>query len=211
VLWSTEEFGFCEPADDFASGSSIMPQKKNPDAAELLRAKAPRVAGDLATLVGVLHALPLAYSKDLQEDKEAVFDSVDSLRLMLQAMAGMVADMAVNTDRMLQAAGTGFSTATDLADWLVHECRIPFRDAHHASGRAVKLAESMGIASLDQLTLEQLQREVHPKINSGVYARLGIAESVMSRSSFGGTAPSQVQGQIKYWREELARRVASAK
>ncbi|MEM9332420.1 MAG: argininosuccinate lyase [Pseudomonadota bacterium] len=198
VIWSTPQFGFVTLSDKFSTGSSIMPQKKNPDAAELVRAKTGRVNGALIALTTVLKGLPLAYSKDMQEDKEAVFDAAAALEISLAAMTGMLADIKINVDAMKSAAGSGFSTATDLADWLVREAGVPFRDAHHVTGRVVALAEKED-KLLEELSLEQLQ-EIHPGINMGVFDVLSVDASVASRTSFGGTAPENVRQQINYWK-----------
>jgi argininosuccinate lyase len=203
VIWSTPQFGFVRLSDSFSTGSSIMPQKKNPDAAELIRAKTGRINGDLVALLTVMKGLPLAYSKDMQEDKEAVFDASETLDLMLAAMAGMVGDMEVNKPAMKKAAGAGFATATDLADWLVRVPGLPFREAHHVSGRAVALAEQTR-RSLDKLTLDEY-REIHPAITDEVFSVLTVASSVKSRTSYGGTAPSEVKRQMRYWRKRLKR------
>jgi len=203
VIWSTPQFGFVRLSDQFSTGSSIMPQKKNPDAAELIRAKTGRVNGHLIGLLTVMKGLPLAYSKDMQEDKEAVFDAAESLDLMLAAMAGMVADMTINTDAMKKAAGSGYSTATDLADWLVRVLGLPFREAHHVTGRAVALAENRKVA-LEKLSLEDL-RSINPGITEDVFSVLTVQKSVRSRTSFGGTAPAEVRRQIRAWRKRLAR------
>jgi argininosuccinate lyase len=199
VIWSTPQFGFIRLSDAFSTGSSIMPQKKNPDAAELVRAKTGRINGSLIALLTIMKGLPLAYSKDMQEDKEQVFDAAESLELALAAMTGMVRDMAVNKARMKAAAGTGYATATDLADWLVRSLGLPFRDAHHVTGRVVALAESKG-CDLADLSLEELQT-IHPGITDAVYNVVTVEASVASRTSFGGTAPSQVQKQIAWWRQ----------
>jgi argininosuccinate lyase len=201
VIWSTPQFGFVRLSDSFSTGSSIMPQKKNPDAAELVRAKTGRVNGHLIALLTVMKGLPLSYSKDMQEDKEAVFDAAETLDLMIAAMTGMVGDMVVNAAAMKKAAGAGYSTATDLADWLVREAGLPFRDAHHATGRAVALAQARKLP-LDRLPLEELQ-QINPAITEGVYSVLSVQNSVKSRTSFGGTAPTQVRRQIRYWRKRL--------
>jgi argininosuccinate lyase len=198
VIWSTPQFGFVRLSDAFSTGSSIMPQKKNPDAAELVRAKTGRINGSLIALLTIMKGLPLAYSKDMQEDKEQVFDAAESLELAISAMTGMVCDMTVNTARMKTAAGSGYSTATDLADWLVREAGLPFRDAHHVTGRAVALAESKG-CDLAELPLADLQA-INPAITDKVYDVLTVEASVASRKSFGGTAPSEVRKQIAYWR-----------
>ena len=199
VIWSTPQFGFVRLSDAFSTGSSIMPQKKNPDAAELVRAKTGRINGSLIALLTVMKGLPLAYSKDMQEDKEQVFDAAESIELALAAMTGMVRDMTVNKDRMRAAAGSGYSTATDLADWLVREAGLPFREAHHVTGRAVALAEQKG-CELAGLSLEDL-RAINPAINDGIFSVLTVDASVASRTSFGGTAPSEVRKQIAWWRD----------
>ncbi len=198
VIWSTPQFGFIRLSDAFSTGSSIMPQKKNPDAAELVRAKTGRINGSLIALLTVMKGLPLAYSKDMQEDKEQVFDAAESLELAIAAMTGMVTDMTIRTDKMKAAAGSGYSTATDLADWLVREAGLPFRDAHHATGHAVALAESKG-CDLAELSLEELQG-INAAITSDVFNVLTVEASVASRKSFGGTAPSEVRKQIAWWR-----------
>lgn len=203
VIWSTPQFGFVTLSDKFSTGSSIMPQKKNPDAAELVRAKTGRINGSLVALLTVLKGLPLAYSKDMQEDKEAVFDAASALEVSLAAMTGMISDMAINTDAMQRAAGSGFSTATDLADWLVREAGLPFRDAHHVTGRAVALAEENKVL-LHELTLAQLQ-EINPAITQSVFDVLSVEASVDSRTSFGGTAPENVRKQVQWWQAQLNR------
>jgi argininosuccinate lyase len=199
VIWSTPQFGFIRLSDAFSTGSSIMPQKKNPDAAELVRAKTGRINGSLVALLTVMKGLPLAYSKDMQEDKEQVFDSAESLELAIAAMTGMVRDMTIRTDKMKAAAGSGYSTATDLADWLVREAGLPFRDAHHATGKAVAMAEAKA-CDLAELSLEDLQ-SINPAITAGIFDVLTVEASVASRKSFGGTAPSEVRKQIAWWRE----------
>jgi argininosuccinate lyase len=201
VVWMTPQFGFIALSDAFTTGSSIMPQKKNPDAAELVRAKVGRILGSLTSLMVVMKGLPLAYSKDMQEDKVPTFEAFDALELSLLAMAGMVADLTPNAERMATAAGAGFSTATDLADWLVRELGMPFRDAHHVTGSAVKLCEALG-CDLAALPLAELQK-LDPRINEGVYSVLTPAASVASRTSYGGTAPAQVRAQIARWKEIL--------
>ena len=203
VIWSTPQFGFVKLSDAFSTGSSIMPQKRNPDAAELVRAKSGRVTGALITLLTVMKGLPLAYSKDMQEDKEAVFDAADTLDLMVAAMTGMVRDMVFNEKRMRAAASTGFSTATDLADWLVRTLNIPFRDAHHITGKAVALAEAKSIG-LEKLTLAEMQ-SIHEGITEDVFSVLTVEKSVRSRTSFGGTAPSEVKKQIAAAKRKLAK------
>jgi argininosuccinate lyase len=199
VIWSSAQFRFVALSDRFSTGSSIMPQKKNPDAAELLRAKIGRILGAMVALFTVMKGLPLAYSKDMQEDKEQVFDAADTLILSLAAMTGMVADMTANRDALARAAGSGFSTATDLADWLVRAANLPFREAHHATGALVKLAEGRGV-DLPDLTLADMQA-VHPAITEDVFSVLGVDNSVRSRTSYGGTAPDQVRAQVARWRK----------
>jgi len=201
VIWVTPQFGFISLSDAFTTGSSIMPQKKNPDAAELVRAKVGRILGALTSLTVVMKGLPLAYSKDMQEDKVPTFEAFDSLELALLAMAGMVQDLEPNVERMALAAGSGFSTATDFADWLVRELGLPFRQAHHLTGAAVKQAETLGV-ELAELTLDQL-KALDPRITDGVYTVLTPAASVASRRSYGGTAPDQVRAQIARWKESL--------
>ena len=201
VIWSSAQFRFVVISDRFSTGSSIMPQKKNPDAAELIRAKVGRINGALVGLLTVMKGLPLAYSKDMQEDKEQVFDASDSLMLALAAMVGMVADMRPHAENLELAAASGFSTATDLADWLVRSLDMPFRDAHHVTGELVKMAEDRG-CDLPGLTLPDMQ-SVHEYITEDVFSVLGVQNSVASRTSYGGTAPSNVRAQIKRWREAL--------
>ncbi len=202
VLWMTPQFGFITLTDAFTTGSSIMPQKKNPDAAELVRAKAGRMLGSFTQLAVVMKGLPLTYSKDMQEDKVPAFEAFDALELSLRAMAGMVADMQPTVENMAKAAGAGFSTATDLADWLVRELALPFRDAHHITGAAVKRCEELG-CDLPSLPLADLQA-LEPRVTDGVYKVLTPKASVASRTSYGGTAPDQVRAQIKRWKEILA-------
>jgi argininosuccinate lyase len=203
VIWSTPQFGFVRLSDSFSTGSSIMPQKKNPDAAELVRAKTGRINGHLVALLTVMKGLPLSYSKDMQEDKEAVFDAAETLDLMISAMTGMVGDMTVNAAAMRSAAGAGYSTATDLADWLVRKAGLPFRDAHHATGRAVALAEKKKVP-LEELSLDELQG-IDGAVTEDVYSVLSVDKSVNSRTSFGGTAPAEVRKQIRHWRKRLAK------
>ncbi len=191
VLWSSDQFAFVRLSDGFTTGSSIMPQKRNPDAAELVRAKTGRIVGDLNTLLIALKGLPLAYSKDMQEDKEPVFDTEDTLALALAAMTCMVADMVVNTDSMRRATDRGYVTATDLADWLVRTLGLPFREAHHISGSLVKRAEERGVQLYD-LSLDEF-RAVHPAIDARVFAVLTVEASVASRTSEGGTSPARVR------------------
>jgi len=202
VLWTTPQFGFIALSDKFTTGSSIMPQKRNPDAAELVRGKSGRIIGDLAGLLIVMKGLPLAYSKDMQEDKEGSFDSLQSLSLCIAAIAGMVRDMTPRIDKMKAAAGSGYATATDLADWLVRALGMPFRQAHHVTGRIVALAAEAGLG-LEQLTLAQMQ-SIEPTITDEVFDVLGVEKSVRSRVSYGGTAPDNVRQQAKTWAHRLA-------
>ncbi len=202
VIWSSAQFRFVTLSDRFSTGSSIMPQKKNPDAAELIRAKIGRIMGSMVALFTIMKGLPLAYSKDMQEDKEQVFDAADNLMLSLAAMTGMVADLTANKDALAAAASSGFSTATDLADWLVRELGLPFRDAHHVTGSLVALAESKG-CDLPDLSLDDL-KSIHDGITEDVYNVLTVDASVASRTSYGGTAPARVREQIAAWREKLS-------
>jgi argininosuccinate lyase len=202
VIWSSAQFRFVSLSDRFSTGSSIMPQKKNPDAAELIRAKIGRIFGANVALMMVMKGLPLAYSKDMQEDKEQVFDAADNLMLALAAMTGMVGDMTANRAALEAAAGSGFSTATDLADWLVRELGLPFREAHHVTGALVALAEKQG-CDLPDLSLADM-KSVHADITEGVFGVLGVQNSVASRRSYGGTAPDQVRAQIARWRKDMA-------
>ncbi|WP_299813756.1 argininosuccinate lyase [uncultured Jannaschia sp.] len=202
VIWSSAQFRFVRLSDRWTTGSSIMPQKKNPDAAELLRAKIGRIFGAQTALLMVMKGLPLTYSKDMQEDKEQVFDAADSLMLALAAMTGMVGDMNANREALEAAASSGFSTATDLADWLVRELDLPFREAHHVTGALVKLAEAAGI-DLPELSIEQMHA-VEPRITEGVFDVLGVRNSVASRTSYGGTAPANVRAQVDRWTARLA-------
>jgi argininosuccinate lyase len=201
VLWSTPQFAFVRMAEEFSSGSSIMPQKRNPDAAELVRGKAGRMIGGLTALLIVLKGLPLAYSKDLQEDKEPVFDVADSLTLCLAAMAPMIRGMTIDPARLAAAASVGHSTATDLADWLVREFGLPFRAAHGIAAQAVRRAEEQGV-TLAGLALADLQR-IEPRITAAVFEVLGVERSVASRTSFGGTAPVRVREAIQAARERF--------
>ncbi len=201
VIWTSAQFRFISLSDAFTTGSSIMPQKRNPDAAELVRAKVGRILGALTSLAVVMKGLPLAYSKDMQEDKEPVFDAFDALELGLAAMAGMVADMTPNKERLADAAGAAFSTATDLADWLVMNLNMPFRDAHHVTGTIVALAEAQG-KTLDALSLSNMQT-VEPRITDDVYSVLTPLASATSRTSYGGTAPDNVRKQVARWKAEL--------
>ena len=197
VIWSSAQFRFVKLSDKFTTGSSIMPQKRNPDAAELVRAKPGRILGALMALLTVMKGLPLAYSKDMQEDKEPAFDAFDSLSLAVAATTGMVRDMAPDAARMRAAAAQGFSTATDLADWLVRTLKMPFRDAHHVTGRLVALAEAKG-CDLPQLPLADM-RKVEKRITKDVYKVLTVEASAASRTSFGGTAPVNVGREAKRW------------
>jgi argininosuccinate lyase len=201
VLWCSDGFGFIALSDAFTTGSSIMPQKRNPDAAELVRAKTGRLSGSLLALLMVMKALPLAYGKDMQEDKLPVFEAVDALELCLAATTGMVRDMRPDRDRMRAAAGRGYATATDLADWLVRVAGLPFRRAHHVTGEIVKRAEALGCPLAD-LPLLELQA-VEPAISSDVYEVLSPDRSVASRTSFGGTAPERVRAAIAAARQSL--------
>ncbi len=201
VLWSSPLFGFISLSEAFTTGSSIMPQKRNPDAAELVRAKAGSIFGSLHGLLTVMRGLPLTYSKDMQEDKAPVLHTHQQLLLCLTAMQGMMQDFTAQTARMLHAANLGFSTATDVADWLVRELNIPFRQAHHITGSAVRLAESRG-CSLADLTLQDWQ-QIHPDMHDGIFSVLTVEQSVASRQSYGGTAPEQVKRQIDAARERF--------
>ena len=202
VIWSSAQFRFVRLSDKWTTGSSIMPQKKNPDAAELLRSKLGRVLGATVALFTVMKGLALTYSKDMQEDKEQTFDAADTLMLGLAAMTGMVSDMAANREGLKAAAASGFSTATDLADWLVRALGLPFRDAHHVTGTLVAMAEKQG-CDLPDLSLEQMQ-SVHGGITAEVFAVLGVENSVRSRTSYGGTSPVRVAEQIARWKAALA-------
>ncbi len=201
VIWMTPQFGFITLSDRFTTGSSIMPQKRNPDAAELVRAKVGRIAAAFQGLLMVMKGLPLAYSKDMQEDKEATFDALASLRLALAAMTGMVGDLEPVKDAMRAAAGRGYSTATDLADWLVRELKMPFRDAHHVTGSIVKAAEDRGL-ELEKVPLEVMQA-IEPRISNGVYSVLSVENSVKSRKSYGGTSPQNVAKMARAWARRL--------
>jgi len=201
VIWASQPFGFVRMADSLSTGSSIMPQKKNPDAAELVRGHAGRITGCLVSLMVTMKGLPLAYSKDMQDDKPPVFEAANLLGLSIAAMTGMVADSTFRTERMRQAAELGYATATDLADWLVRQADIPFREAHHITGSAVKLAESRGVA-LDELPLADLQA-IDSRIDSRVFAALSVEASVAARCSYGGTAPDQVRARVAEALREL--------
>jgi argininosuccinate lyase len=204
VIWMTPQFGFVRLSDRWTTGSSIMPQKRNPDAAELCRAKIGRIAGAFQSLLLVMKGLPLAYAKDMQEDKETTFDALRSFAVAVAAMRGMVEDLEPDAEAMRKAAGAGYATATDLADWLVRVLGLPFRDAHHVTGAIVRLAESRG-AGLEEVPLEEMQR-IEPRITKDVYSVLGVENSVKSRSSFGGTAPQNVRKMARAWLKRLEKR-----
>jgi argininosuccinate lyase len=201
VIWMTPQFAFVRLSDRFTTGSSIMPQKRNPDAAELVRAKLGRIAGAFQSLLVVMKGLPLSYAKDMQEDKEVTFDALDALRLAIAAMTGMVGDLQPNPAAMEEAAALGHATATDLADWIVRTLAIPFREAHHITGRIVKAAEAKGVR-LEHLTLADLQA-VSPRITEGVFTVLSAQNSVKSRTSYGGTAPQNVRKTARGWIKRL--------
>ena len=201
IIWASQPYGFVRMPDSLSTGSSIMPQKKNPDAAELVRGHTGRIIGAATALMVTMKGLPLAYSKDMQNDKPPVFEAAGLLELCIAAMTGMIADCTFNTDRMRAAAELGYATATDLADWLVREADIPFREAHHITGAAVKLAESRGCA-LDEVPLADLQA-IDARIDERVFAALSVDASVAARNSYGGTAPQQVRSQIERARKEL--------
>ncbi len=201
VIWSSAQFKLISLSDRFSTGSSIMPQKKNPDAAELIRAKIGRIFGANVALMIVMKGLPLAYSKDMQEDKEQVFDAADNLMVALAAMSGMIKDLKANKENMEAAAHFGFSTATDLADWLVQKLNLPFREAHHITGQIVQRAE-VKKCDLNDLDLA-VMREVDDRITEDIYSVLSVKSAVASRASYGGTAPSQVRSQIARWRKTL--------
>jgi len=201
VQWSTPLFGFVKLSDAFTTGSSIMPQKRNPDAAELIRGKTGRVLGDFVALATVVKGLVLTYGTDLQEDKERVFDAADTLELCLAAMAAMVADLTADAAKMRAACEPGYPTATDLADWVVRVLKKPFREAHHIAGSIVKAAETQGV-TLDKLSLAEMQK-VEPAITAEVFKVLTPEASVASRMSLGGTAPARVREQLHHWRSIL--------
>ncbi|HMO28884.1 argininosuccinate lyase [Enterovirga sp.] len=207
VLWTTPQFAFVRLSDAFSTGSSIMPQKRNPDAAELVRGKSGRILGALQGLLVVLKGLPLAYGKDMQEDKEGVFDAVHTLSLCIAASAGMVRDMQPDREAMRRWAGAAYATATDLADWLVRVLNLPFRDAHHVTGRLVAAAASRN-AGLEELSLAEMQA-VEPRITAAVFDVLGVDASIRSRTSFGGTAPDNVRTQARGWLERLGKETAT--
>jgi argininosuccinate lyase len=204
TLWASQPFGFIRLPDAWSTGSSIMPNKRNPDAAELVRGHSARIIGDLVALLVLLKGLPLAYAKDLQDDKPPLFDAHDLLELSLAAMAGMISDLEFVPERMRAAAAAGHATATDLADWLVSEADVPFREAHHIAGQAVAAAEAAG-KPLDQLGLGELQA-IDPRIGAGVLPRLSVEASVAARRSAGGTAPERVREAIAAARAEIASR-----
>ncbi|GAN88137.1 argininosuccinate lyase [Komagataeibacter intermedius] len=201
VIWCSAPFSFIRLSDAFTTGSSIMPQKRNPDAAELVRAKGGRITGALVGLLTVMKGLPLAYAKDMQEDKEPVFAATDAAALSLAAMDGMIRDLSVNADQMRAYAGSGFSTATDLADWLVRVLKVPFRTAHHVTGRLVGRAEAKGVG-LSDLTLEEMQAE-EPGITADIFTVLDVDSSIASRTSHGGTASGNVRAQATRWLDTL--------
>jgi argininosuccinate lyase len=203
VLWTSPALGLLKLSDKFTTGSSIMPQKRNPDAAELVRAKTGRVAGALTALLMVMKGLPLAYQKDMQEDKEGAMDALAALSLSVAAMTGMVADLLPDAARMRQAADEGYSTATDLADWLVCALHMPFREAHHITGRIVAKAAADGVA-LHALTLDKM-RSIEPRITTEVFAVLSVDNSVKSRVSYGGTSPKNVRREAARWLKVLAK------
>ena len=203
VLWCSAQFGFIKLSDKFSTGSSIMPQKKNPDAAELVRAKTGRIYGGMMALLVMMKGLPLAYSKDMQEDKEQAFDALPSLSLALAAMTGMVRDMEPQVKRLKKAAGSGYSTATDLADWLVRVLGMPFRDAHHVTGKIVGYAVAESV-ELEKVPLAVMQ-EIEPRITREIYSVLTVDKSVKSRTSYGGTAPANVRKQARRWLKQLAK------
>jgi argininosuccinate lyase len=203
VIWTSPLTGLVKLSDKFTTGSSIMPQKRNPDAAELVRAKTGRVIGALNALLIVMKGLPLAYAKDMQEDKEGAMDALAALSLSIAAMAGMVTDLVPDAARMKKAAGEGYATATDLADWLVRALNIPFREAHHITGRIVAKASEAGVP-LHRLALAAM-REIEPRISADVFTVLSVDRSVKSRASFGGTAPRNVRVQAKKWLRKLGK------
>jgi argininosuccinate lyase len=207
VLWTSLQFGFARLSDRYSTGSSILPQKRNPDAAELVRAKTGRIGGAFLGLLMVMKGLPLAYAKDMQEDKEPVFDALAALKLGLAAMTGMVADLEPDVRAMKKAAGRGHATATDLADWLVRDAHLPFREAHHVTGRVVALADTKG-CDLVKLTLEDL-RSVDPRLTEGAFSVLDVNKSVESRRSYGGTAPANVRREAKKWIKRLKKDAGS--
>jgi argininosuccinate lyase len=202
ILWTSKQFDFVSLPEELTTGSSIMPQKRNPDAAELVRGKTGRVFGDLLSLLTTMKGLPLAYNKDSQEDKEPVFDAAKTLAICLQIMTKMVEGMQAKPENMLAAVKAGFPTATDFADWLVQNLNMPFRDAHHITGRAVKLAEGKN-CGLEDLSLAELQG-IEPRVTQAIFGVLTVESSVKSRKSYGGTAPENVTAQVKKAKSELA-------
>jgi len=204
VIWTSPLVGLVRLSDKFTTGSSIMPQKRNPDAAELVRAKTGRIFGALQGILVVMKGLPLTYQKDMQEDKEGAMDAFSALTLCVAAMSGMVADMVPNADKMKAAAGASYSTATDLADWLVRTFKLPFRDAHHITGRIVAAAEQAGV-SLEALPLSAMQA-IDPRITKAVFGVLSVERSVASRVSQGGTAPANVRREAKKWLKRLGKK-----
>jgi len=200
VLWTSPQFGFARLSDAWSTGSSIMPQKRNPDAAELIRAKAARIGADFAALNAIVQKLPLAYAKDLQEDKTLTFSAFDDFALSVTAMIGMIETIRFNREAMRASAAKGYSTATDLADWLVRELKVPFREAHEITGRIVRRAEDAGVAELAHLPLSEFQA-VDPRITEAARALLTVEKSVESRDSYGGTAPQRVREQVERWKE----------
>ena len=206
VIWCSAPFRFIRLSDAFTTGSSIMPQKRNPDAAELVRAKTGRIIGSLTAMMIVMKGLPLAYAKDMQEDKEGAIDALEALTLSIAAMEGMVADMEPDATRMKKAAGEGYATATDLADWLVRTLNIPFREAHHITGQIVAKASAANVA-LHRLPLADMQA-VEPRITEAVFTVLSVDKSVKSRISYGGTAPKNVKAQAKKWLKRLEKEKA---
>ncbi len=203
VIWTSPLVGLVKLSDRFTTGSSIMPQKRNPDAAELVRGKIGRIAGAFSGLLMVMKGLALAYAKDMQEDKEGAFDAFSTLSLMIAATAGMVRDLVPDEKKMKAAAGAGYSTATDLADWLVRVLGLPFREAHHVTGRIVAIAAAKD-TPLHRLSLAEMQ-EVEPRITQDVFGVLSVVKSVESRVSYGGTAPKNVRAQAKRWLKQLAK------
>ena len=201
VIWTSPPFGLIKLSDKFTSGSSIMPQKRNPDAAELVRAKTGRVIGALNSILVVMKGLPLAYQKDMQEDKEQTIDALSALALSIDAMTGMVRDMEPDAARMKAAAGLGYATATDLADWLVRTLKMPFREAHHITGRIVAKAEAAGVP-LDKLPLADMKK-IESRVTKDVFGVLSVERSVQSRTSYGGTAPKNVRAQARRWLNRL--------
>lgn len=202
VLWTSPQFGFARLSDEWSTGSSIMPQKRNPDAAELIRAKAVRISANLQALTGIVTALPLTYFKDLQEDKALTFEAFDAFQLCADALTGMMAGATFDRARLREAAVRGYATATDLADWLVRTLAMPFREAHHVTGAVVKRAEALGVADLSALPLAEAQ-SIEPRITAEALALLTVEQSVATRASYGGTAPIRVREQIARWRAYL--------